>query len=612
MTERWQRELKKLGGVDVPAARIRARMSERTGERPVRVIPAGSPRQRVIAGLVAFGVFAVAGIFAYRTLSPIGGPAHSSTGRRHTLPELTLRVPGVGAETSSPGDPGFSLGLIFGDIHLSLPPTQGDTGPSPAGPAFIAKPPPLDLALTSGSTLRLISAAGSTRITLGPPSDTGGPWYSLRDGSTVPAPGDYRLQIDATWPNSTGWATWIYAVSVVPGGTMQLWAPPVPKVGDGAESTPNVDLVVDGRWVGPGAANASAPTGSIADRYPDLTTALEVMQGARVAIDLTVSRRVGDITWVAGRAPHAFLGAVDRSVRVPSFDAVPGEYYLSVYVRMSQFTGDLVYPVKVLPATAAPSPAPSEPSGRVVHVAINTTSGAPNCPGAPEAELSYANETIKGLGTSFTWTCPGSGMAADSTSPSFGDADFVRVPAGASLQVSGDFTAAEGELQYFHGDYPWATVSDLSGLMTGADLSLIEPGLYVLQVTAHWSNGDRQLYFPIDLLAPNVLKVICDRHVTGERDTAVALQPDGLHIQIVDSPSTGERVALFAQNLGGLPGDPLFDTEGHPGEAVAPLGIGIYHVLCHEADFGLGNPPDEAKMNTVYVVDDKGNYVPPS
>jgi hypothetical protein len=71
MPKRWERELERLNGVDVPTARIRARAADgptSSGREPER-----SGRQRVVAGVVAFAVFAAAGVFAWQIFRPVGG-----------------------------------------------------------------------------------------------------------------------------------------------------------------------------------------------------------------------------------------------------------------------------------------------------------------------------------------------------------------------------------------------------------------------------------------------------------------------------------------------------------------------------------------------------------
>lgn len=71
MTKRWEGELRTLNDIDVPFERIRERsLLGPSGHGAPE--PEGSSRQRVVAGVVAFVVFAAAALFAWRALSPAG------------------------------------------------------------------------------------------------------------------------------------------------------------------------------------------------------------------------------------------------------------------------------------------------------------------------------------------------------------------------------------------------------------------------------------------------------------------------------------------------------------------------------------------------------------
>ncbi|MEX1263233.1 MAG: hypothetical protein WEE66_04735 [Actinomycetota bacterium] len=70
MTERWQKQLRKLRGIEPPAdgwQRAESRAPGGDGLPP--------PRQRVVAGIVAFGVFAAAGAFGWQAFRSGGTPA---------------------------------------------------------------------------------------------------------------------------------------------------------------------------------------------------------------------------------------------------------------------------------------------------------------------------------------------------------------------------------------------------------------------------------------------------------------------------------------------------------------------------------------------------------
>lgn len=68
MTERWEQRLKTLDGVRAPAS-IQARFER--GPTDLQAPPPSTAR-RVVAGVVAFALFAAAGVFAWRVLTPTG------------------------------------------------------------------------------------------------------------------------------------------------------------------------------------------------------------------------------------------------------------------------------------------------------------------------------------------------------------------------------------------------------------------------------------------------------------------------------------------------------------------------------------------------------------
>ena len=68
MPKRWERELERLDHVEAPTARIRERAAE--GPTSAGREPERSGKQSLVAGVVAFAVFAVAGVFAWQIFRP--------------------------------------------------------------------------------------------------------------------------------------------------------------------------------------------------------------------------------------------------------------------------------------------------------------------------------------------------------------------------------------------------------------------------------------------------------------------------------------------------------------------------------------------------------------
>src|SRR5262245_23355714 len=97
MPERWERELRKLGGLDVDEAPVRERVDRGpTGDRlPPR-------RDRLVAGVVAVAVFVAAGVFAWRAFAP-GSPRESVGETPSVEPQPTADQVVVDIQRSSEG-----------------------------------------------------------------------------------------------------------------------------------------------------------------------------------------------------------------------------------------------------------------------------------------------------------------------------------------------------------------------------------------------------------------------------------------------------------------------------------------------------------------------------
>ena len=101
MTRRWERELRTLKDVPAPLERIRERAARPpAGDASMDLPPR---RQRIVAGMVAFAVFAVAGAFAWRAFEVDSAPI--VTAPSNELPVLSVRLDGSGPiDDGSGGD----------------------------------------------------------------------------------------------------------------------------------------------------------------------------------------------------------------------------------------------------------------------------------------------------------------------------------------------------------------------------------------------------------------------------------------------------------------------------------------------------------------------------
>ena len=210
MSERWEREVKRLRGEEMPPV-----IRERVERGPQRELPHDG-RQRVVAGLVAFAVFAAAGAFAWRTFdragtagteptpSPAPGPAVV------TLMESNSEYPHVpGAEMTYGADraPGQLASFSWGNAIV-------DT----ITPQF-RRP----LLVPSGTIVAVRGDAESVRAGLveGRGFKLSRP-IALRSGELIlpQAPGSYFLEVTGTWTKGT--VSFYFAIEVLDPGALVL------------------------------------------------------------------------------------------------------------------------------------------------------------------------------------------------------------------------------------------------------------------------------------------------------------------------------------------------------------------------------------------------------
>ena len=193
---------------------------------------------------------------------------------------------------------------------------------------------------------------------------------------------------------------------------------------------------------------------------------------------------------------------------------------------------------------------------------LNTTKGSSDCAGSPIRDTVVRRPVDQGRAYVVHVELPRSSMIADTWRLPSVPATSFRCPSG-SLCRHRRFHSGEGALPTFQGDHPWPTVHELGDLAASPDLPF-EPGRYVLEVTAHWPNGNLHFYFPIELVPatatawpatastsssapiPDTLEVRCVGGAPSV-DPTVAVQADGLHAELIGSPPAGKQLALFGR-----------------------------------------------------------------
>jgi hypothetical protein len=126
---------------EVPVPDLRHDIEDR-GLRPAFIPDAPSTRRRTIAGLVAFAVFAAAGIFAWRVFTPGSGDDHVADGSRlYRDPSgWTVHVPrgwsSLSFDVSDPLDGTRFHGVQLSNVELPRPMAGSGAPPQPSSSAL--------------------------------------------------------------------------------------------------------------------------------------------------------------------------------------------------------------------------------------------------------------------------------------------------------------------------------------------------------------------------------------------------------------------------------------------------------------------------------------------
>ena len=222
MNERWKRELRKLETVEAPA-HLRARIDVSRGDPVSPSLP--GVRQRVMAGVVAFGVFAAAAVFGFQALAerdaaPVGTDAgHVAASVQD---ELVITI------SSGEGDAFRPMAsLSYGDERVDVTCTSFNVeytdGTGDGMDSMCGGGP--GLVVGQGAVLSF-DAEDDVDVTLTP------------DHPTASA-GKVDLEIGAAWPQNERWtkaeATFVAALEVLPLQPVEepdATPPPVPSATD--------------------------------------------------------------------------------------------------------------------------------------------------------------------------------------------------------------------------------------------------------------------------------------------------------------------------------------------------------------------------------------------
>lgn len=235
MPKRWEQELRRLGDVPAPTERIHARSTRPSEPHPSDGMP--PTRQRVLAGVVAFGVFIAAGAFLVRAIDPTR--PERAPGAAAPLPTLRMTFESRGPIEDGAGDMvRVDTMLDYGDLH-----EESFTSTLPPGGVVdyvsVDQLTPMFPAPTAGSAVSIGADGDDPRVLIGEP----GAWPDFDRFERIdrlPAePGRYVLIFEADYPE--GVASTPRLVDLVRPGTVQIVAT---EGGDAGKAT--ASIAVDG------------------------------------------------------------------------------------------------------------------------------------------------------------------------------------------------------------------------------------------------------------------------------------------------------------------------------------------------------------------------------
>lgn len=417
MPERWERELQRLRTVDPDTAQTWER-----AQRPPSGEGMPPRRQRVVAGVVAFAVFAAAGVFAWQALRP---PGHTvATGPSGPTVTATFDTRDAAFDVSASGGypegrlsfEGEAIGGTAASFSWEI--DGGAEVSDSLAPDFRAGD---YLTIQRGSQLVIAGSASSVTGELQRsgtfPFDRFQDYGTLKEPITLDAPaGRYVLHLTPTWPQ--GSVPYYFPIELVepPPATGSALVLDVVGGADGPEASiawgDTSQTGVRSQYE----CDPPDPPGGCAAVIPNWggpmipLPYLSVPAGTPMAI-------TGDVNALKGR----FIADVDGRNAGPvtlaapgSVPDVPGTYYLENHVAIDgQSTATFWFGVEVVPlATAGPSAVTpggtSTPSTVAVPVGLvgpnwvlskidDTEVSGPSIPMAPDRiTLTFSAERYSG------------------------------------------------------------------------------------------------------------------------------------------------------------------------------------------------------------------------
>ena len=446
MPERWERELRKLRGVEPNEHVIRERAEH--GASPDR----RPPRRNAIVAGIAAGAVAIAGVAVLGQLSLDDG---REIGDADDLPVLVVTFESNGFVVDQPDEQiqRVDTMIVYGDAReesfTSTISENAHVDWVAAGDLTRFVPGP-----TAGSPVRIEADGENARVLIGEPAD----WPEFERFTPIDhlpdVPGEYVLVLEADYPD--GVARTARAIRVAPPGALQL------VVTEGKRLYSATALAyVDGRRTDGFLSRSWFTLGDSGARSdpvpPDFGSdhRIELLSGSPTLLASTPSEAHAGVVpgyedFTAGvPLPIDLLGAE------PTLEASAGRQLLVVDVTWRHGSHPLreeeteeraifFFPIEIVPAPgerepspdATPSPAPVAPD--VVTIDIRRSSEET---GDPEAIARFGSREV--------WMCPDGWTVVnpDGTQESItfdcGQSDEFLAPAGTPILVTGDIATVE-------------------------------------------------------------------------------------------------------------------------------------------------------------------------
>jgi hypothetical protein len=564
VTERWERELRRLGSIRAPSG-VRARV----GEGPKgEDLPAGPGRvQRLLAGTVGLAVFIASAVFAFAAFGPGDAPAGTAIPPDAVIARFEVR-------TGNDGEGYPAASMTVGDRTVDV---QGGSWGwrGDDGSVLIADTAVPEFSVTDyvdvESGAQLVTEGTAESVSGSVHQGVVGPLYDFDDvGETLeladgeaPLPrgeGRYLLELEAAWPQ--GSRTFYFPVRVVePASAHEA------VLALAAGQQPSASLSYGGETAEPQVRSYCWQQGSAqmcADTFLEPFKAGEFLQVDEGVIlttnaddtlqDVSLALQYGDEP--ASDAPVFPFGGTFET---------RGRFLLVVSASWQQGDVQFYFPVEVV---AGASPTVEPPADG----ALVATLDAPDDGLPPHLRLSY-EERVQDY--------PGAGRWHGEQIAVVGMLFSLEptLEPGATLRLEGDATTVEASITPSMSDGRWSKDAITLDVASGEAPLPSGPGSYLLSFDAGWPEGHMGYSVAVTIGHPTAISesplptvehgVVPDVIGLGAGDAEKLVSQAGFVAEVSYYPVSGLAAGLVEST------DPKAGTQLQPGSAVTLFVSGI-------------------------------------